>query len=108
MGPGFQKSYDLHAEMAKQIITLSTALIALVVAGLTAETPAFQLSWHVYSGLAALILAIISGILHLGALAKSAESDTKPTGAEAVLWTARIQQLLFVGAIILFGVKALF
>jgi hypothetical protein len=99
MEEGRKKSYDFHAELAKQVLTLCTGMFTLIVAAANAATIQLKISQVIFTGLVLLFLSIIFGLLHLGALASAAELESKISDTAQVLWTARIQQLLFVAAI---------
>jgi len=95
MDNGLSKAYDLHADMAKQLINIATALVAAVIAFAKSGISSIELSFWPLIGLGTLLLSIALGILHLGALAAEAEENSSIKNSGSILWMARLQQLTF-------------
>ena len=95
MKGGLSKAYDLHADMAKQLINIATALVAAVIAFAKSGTSTIELSLWPIVGLIVLLASIALGVLHLGALAAEAENESSIRSSGPILWMARLQQITF-------------
>lgn len=102
MDDGLKKAYDLHAEIAKQLITISTGLLALLAAVAKLDGVDISFSGFTITSLFSLFLSLCFGIFHLGALAKAAEENKSIQETSACLVTARAQQITFGVAIVAF------
>lgn len=97
---GLKKAYDLHSDIAKQLITICTALLGTAIAAAKIQGIDIDVDCFFIAAAILLLLSILLGILHLGALASAAIEHTNLNKAWNVRGTAIAQQLSFWGALI--------
>jgi len=89
------KAYELHADIAKQQISLSTALIAAIIAISKIEAANIEFTCGLVVGVVSFLLSTVLGLFHLGALSHVSELGGSIQDSKPSLWTARLQQILF-------------
>lgn len=113
VGDRTAKAFDFAQDLTKLLITLATGIVTITITFLkdiATQAPAsahkwIEIAWLLY------LLSIVAGIMALMGMTGTLEEDGSPSiGGKPVVWPARVQFLMFAGAILLtivFGMKAL-
>ena len=97
---GLKKAYDLHSDIAKQLITICTALLGAAIAAAKIEGIDIKIDRYFIASASLLIFSILLGIFHLGALASAAIEHKNLNKAWNVRGMAIAQQFAFWGALV--------
>jgi hypothetical protein len=108
MSPRVEKAFDLAVETTKQLIALSTAVIALTITFLTdvVETASESATWFLRAAWLLYLLSILAGIATLsaltGVLGTTKDNDNVPDiYSPGIKWAALAQVASFVLAMAL-------
>jgi hypothetical protein len=94
--PPFQAAVSTHVELTRQLITLATAIVTLMITFIDKSGAKSPSLWHALSlSWLVLLASIVAGVQHLDEVAREQRQFTRPDPNPRILRWLRWQKWLF-------------
>lgn len=93
------EAFKLYNDMAKQVLTLASALLVAIVGAVTAPSISLIVGPWVAGAIAGCLVSIFAGIILMGALVGNIQADSDIDAPE-IRWAGRVQLIAFLFACI--------